>query len=80
MFNVTYLIVAVVLGVLIGAVAALIVKSRYKVRFNELEQQRKRVIDEAARDSEKIKKEAALEAKDIVYNAKAEIDKELHER
>jgi ribonuclease Y len=57
-----------------------IMKFLLKSKYSSLDIERKRVLDEAAKESEKMKKEAALEAKDIVYQAKAELDKELHER
>lgn len=80
MANMTYLMIAIGTGLILGIVIALAARFLQKSKSASTVIEKERVLDEALREAEKIKKEAALEAKDIVYQAKAEQDKELNER
>jgi len=49
-------------------------------RIDSVESLAKKILDEARKDAEAIKKEATLQAKDQLYQMKVELDKETRER
>ncbi|MBI5100300.1 MAG: ribonuclease Y [Nitrospirae bacterium] len=80
MFDIQYLFIAVIVGITAGLILSLIFKHTLKNRKDSVEVDRTRVIQEAEKNAESIRKEAAIEAKDIIYQAKTEAEKELRER
>ncbi|UCG78292.1 MAG: ribonuclease Y [Nitrospirota bacterium] len=78
--NTTYLIIAVAVGLLLGLSLTFLLKIISKAKYSSAEREAGKVIDGAKKDAEKIIKEATLEAKDIAYQSKSEIEKELKER
>ncbi len=80
MTNTTYLIIAVAVGLLSGLLLTFMLRIISKSRLTSADSERKNIIDEATKEAEKVKREATLEAKDIVYQSKSEIEKELKER
>ena len=75
-----YLVVAAVLGLIVGLLITLVYHFRLRHEKKILKKDQGKIIDEAKKDAERIKKEAQLEAKDVVYQVKAEAEKELKER
>lgn len=80
MFDTFYLIIAVVTGIVVGLIVSFIYRGALKSKKDSIEIERGKILDEAKKTSESIKKEASLEAKDIIYQAKTEAEKELRER
>ncbi|MEW6570139.1 MAG: ribonuclease Y [Nitrospirota bacterium] len=80
MNQVIYLIVAILTGLIAGLAYALISQSKLRNKRLEIEKEKEKIIVEAQKEAERIKKESHVEAKDIVYQAKADVDKELRER
>lgn len=78
--EVKYLILAIGTGIAFGALLAVVYSYFLRSKRSELEKQREYVIRDAERTASAIKREASLEAKDIVYQAKSEAEKELKER
>jgi ribonuclease Y len=80
MDNILFLLIAAAAGIGIGAAALLYFKKRYAVNMAEFEDKHLEARKAVAAEAERLKKEALLEAKDIRYQAKAEVEKELKER
>ncbi len=80
MFDTQYLLIAISTGILTGLVLSLIYRRALNIQKNVVELERKKILAEALKDSESIKKEAALESKDIIYQAKIEAEKDLKEQ
>ncbi|MCE5193982.1 MAG: ribonuclease Y [Nitrospiraceae bacterium] len=81
MVDTTYMILlAIGIGIAVGTILSLIYRNSIKPQRLELEKQKEKLLGEAKRDAEAIRKEAALEAKDILYQAKSEAEKELKEK
>lgn len=78
--QIVYLLVAVVIGFAIGLVFTLISQAKLKNKKIAVDKERDKILDEALKEAETIKKEAHIEAKDFVYQAKAEAEKEIRER
>jgi ribonuclease Y len=80
MSEIGFVLIAVAVGVASGVALSLIYRNSLKSKWTALDKEREAVEREAGRAAEAIKREAHLEAKDVVYQAKAEADKELKER
>ena len=77
---IVYIVIAVCTGLVAGLVFALISQTKIKNKTIEIEHAKAKAIDGAQREAESLKKEAHVEAKDILYQAKAEAEKEVRER
>lgn len=75
-----YLLISVATGILVGLIFSLIYKNALKKQRTSIDSEKQKILDDTRRESESLKKEASLEAKDIVYQAKTEAEKELRER
>jgi ribonuclease Y len=71
---------AAFVGLLVGFLVILIAQSKLKSKKLAIEQEKAKIFNETHKEIERLKKEAHVEAKDIVYQAKAEADKDLRER
>ncbi len=80
MIDTWYLLIAVASGISLGTVLSLIYKRSIRNQQMALKKEKEDIIAEARRTAEAIKKEAAIEAKDIVYQAKSDVEKEIRER
>jgi len=80
MANTTFIIIAVAAGLLAGLIVTLAARFLQRSKTASTASEKDHLIDDAQREAEKIKKEAALEAKDFVYQAKADLEKDLNER
>ncbi len=78
--NVLYLIIALMVGVATGVASFLIYKNSLKSQESAKEIERMHLLDEAKRQADAIKKEAAISAKDTIYQTKIETEKEIKER
>lgn len=75
-----YLLVAAGIGVVVGAVFSLFYRASFKKKREDIEREKRRIHDEAAKSAEALRKESQVEAKDIIFQAKSEADKETKER
>lgn len=75
-----YSLIAVLVGISVGAVLSLIYKRSLKVQQLALQKEKEDILAEARKAADVIGKEAAVEAKDLVYQAKSEAEKEIRER
>lgn len=76
-----YYALALIVGVLIGYIIVSIVKKNAdRKKINSAEQISKRIIDDANKDAETLKKEAILTAKDEIYKLKQSIEQEEKKR
>lgn len=73
-------LVALGLGALISVIFAAAYKSYLKAQLGDIKREKASVLKDAERAAESTKKEAAIEAKDIVFQAKAEADKDFKDR
>jgi len=80
MIDTLYLLIAISTGITLGILLSLIHRHKTRGRLIALEKEREGILTEAKRAADAIKKEAAIEAKDLVYQAKTEAEKELRER
>jgi ribonuclease Y len=78
--NQTVYLAIAISGVAIGFVLFLLSWLNLKNKKSALEKEHVKVLEEASKDSERIKKEALIEAKDLVYQTKSDAEKELRER
>jgi len=67
-----YVGIAIAIGITVGLVMSLVYKSTLKGQKATVDVDKDKVIEIAQKEAEHIKKEASLEAKDIVYQAKSE--------
>ncbi len=75
-----YIGIAIAIGITVGLVMSLAYKSALKGQKATVDVDKDKIIVIANKEAEHIKKEATLEAKDIVYQAKSDAEKELRER
>ena len=78
--NVTYILIAIAVGVSSGFAFLAIYKNSLKTQKDAIESERTRLLEEAKREAEAIKKEASLSAKDMAYQAKVDSEKDIRER
>lgn len=78
------IIVAIVTGFTVAAISGILIaalsRKSLKKKLLEIENEKNRLIEDAKREAEAIKKEARLEAKNITYQTRVEIEKELKEK
>ncbi len=77
---VLYLAVSIAVGLTLGVVLGLLYKASLKSEREAAKKDKETFIEEARKAAATVKKEASIEAKDIVYQAKTEADRELKER
>lgn len=75
-----YILVGILAGLITGLIVTLISHANLRNKRIAIEQEKAKIIDEAHREAESFKKEAHIEAKDVVYQAKAEYEKDIRER
>ncbi|MBI5050117.1 MAG: ribonuclease Y [Nitrospirae bacterium] len=76
-----YIFIALAVGLAVGSVISFIYnKKGLNQKLRENEQKAKRIMEEAQRGAETLRKETALEVKDKIFHAKAEAEKESKER
>ncbi len=75
-----YVLIAVAVGVASGIALSLVYRKNLRTGWSELNRERKDIEREAEKAAAAIKREARLEAKDIIYQAKSEAEKENRER
>jgi ribonuclease Y len=75
-----YIGIAIAIGITVGLVMSLAYKSTLKSQKATADVDKDKVIAISRKEAEQIKREATLEAKDIVYQAKSDAEKELKER
>jgi ribonucrease Y len=80
MDQVLYIVIAVLAGLGAGIVLMLISRNKLKNQQIIFAREQTKLLEEAKREGERILKEAHVEAKDIVFQSKAEAEKELRER
>lgn len=78
--DITYAIIAVTVGVVLGIALSLIYRSSISSLRSAIEKEKAAIIAEAKKAADSIKKEALIESKDLVYQAKSEAEKEIKER
>ncbi|MCK4910320.1 MAG: ribonuclease Y [Thermodesulfovibrionales bacterium] len=76
----SYLLVAIGIGIVSGAVMATAYSFIVKARWGNIEKERESAIKEAERTAASILKEAKVESKDIIYQAKLDVEKDFKER
>lgn len=75
------LIIAVIVALVVGAVVGYIVrKSVGESKIGSAEEEAARIMEEATRNTDAIRKEAMLEAKDEAYRIRTEAEQEVKER
>ncbi len=75
------LIIAVIVALVVGAAAGYIVrKSVGESKIGSAEEEAARIMEEATRNTDAIRKEAMLEAKDEAYRIRTEAEQEVKER
>jgi ribonuclease Y len=80
MFETNFLLVAVVVGLVSGFLLSLLYRHFLAAKVGEIERRKETIIRDAEKAASAMKKEARIEAKDILYQAKSECDKEIKER
>ncbi|MCI4624737.1 MAG: ribonuclease Y [Candidatus Magnetoovum sp. WYHC-5] len=80
MYSFIYAILFLIAGAAAGVGISLYFKNQYNKKYLELEEKNKEKIKDAEKEAERIKKDAYLESKDIRYQAKSEVEKELKEK
>ncbi|MEJ2314362.1 MAG: ribonuclease Y [Nitrospirota bacterium] len=80
MFEIGYVLVALVAGLASGVALSLVYKSSLKSEWSALGKERQEMAGEAEKSAAALRREAQVEAKDIVYQAKLEVEKESRER
>jgi ribonuclease Y len=76
----TYMLVAAGVGLVFAFLLSLAYRLFLRSKWGDIEKQKEAIIAEAEKSTATIKKEAHIEAKDFLYQAKAENEKELKER
>ena len=77
MNNVSFSILLVIVGLVLGFVISLIINF---LKGNMASKNAEKLINQAKKDIEKLKREAALEQKEEAHKAKMELDKEIREK
>ncbi len=78
--NWTYVFIAILTGFIAGLGVTLIIHARFKAKKSAFENEKSKILADSQKEVERLKKEALIEAKDVVYQAKAEAEKEIKER
>lgn len=80
MGGIGYVLVAVAVGIASGVILSFLYKNSLKAAWSALERERQEKAMEAEKAAAAIKREAQIEAKDVVFQAKSEADREIKER
>ena len=80
MVSMVYIAVAIAVGLVVGGVAAVLYRQYLTGKLGDLDKQRESVLREAEKAAAAMKKEAGVEARDVVLQAKTEADKDIKER
>jgi ribonuclease Y len=80
MDSILYVAIAVITGIAVGLLMSRIYKSALKDRMSSIEAEKNKAVETSLKEAESIRREAQLESKDIIYQAKNEAEKELRER
>lgn len=75
-----YSMLAIIAGAGAGIGISMHFKNIFHKKYLELEEKNKAITKDVQREAERIKKDAYLESKDIRYQAKSEVEKELKEK
>lgn len=76
-----YLTVASVVGLAVGILAGFLARKKIvEGRIESVEAYSRKILDEAQKEAKTITKEAALQAKDTLYQMKLEVEKETREK
>ena len=78
--NPIYYIIAIIAFIMIAVAEVIIIKNASKKKINDLENQAKSTLEAARKESESLKKESILEAKEEVHKLRSDCDRELRER
>jgi len=74
------LVVAVIVSVIVFPLGVSYRKKVSEAQFGSAEQKARKIVDDAIKEGEAIKREARLEIKEEIYKAKSDLEKELKER
>ncbi len=74
------LVVAILVGVVMFYVGTLYRKNVAEKQFGSAEQKARKIVDDAIKDGENIKREAKLELKEEIFKIRQEAEKEIKER
>ncbi len=74
------IVIAIGLAVLLCVIYSFFYRSYLKAQFGDIKREKDSVIKDAKRAAEATSKEAAIEAKSIVFQAKADADKDFKDR
>ena len=77
MNNLLFSILLIIIGLIIGVVVSFIVNS---LRSNLASKKAEIMINQAKKEIEKIKRDAAIEQKEEAHKAKMDLDKEIREK
>ncbi len=84
MQNLIYILLAVIVIVVVGLVAfylgVLYRKNVAEAQYGSAEQKARKIVDDAIKEGEAIKREARLDLKDEIFKTKNDLDKEVKER
>jgi ribonuclease Y len=76
-----YTIATSLLGLAVGVIIGFLVRKKVvEGRLHSIDEYSKKILAEAQKEAQTIKKEASLQAKDILYQMKLEVEKETSER
>lgn len=80
MVSMVYVAIAVGVGLLLGGVAAMLYRQYLTGKLGDIEQQKQLLLRDTEKFIAAMKKEADVEARDVVLKAKSEAEKDLKER
>ncbi len=73
-------VISIIAGVIAGFLISLLYNLSQRKKRLDIESEKARIIEEARKEAENIRKEAQLEVKNIIYQARVESEKELKEK
>ena len=74
-------IIAALVGLALGfGIGYFIRKSLAEAKISSAEEAARRIMDDAAKEAEALKKEAVLEAKDEIHKLRTEAERDIRER
>lgn len=77
----THMILATGIGLVIGIVTGFFIRKKFlENKIEKVEEYSKKLISQAQKEAENIKKEAELKAKDLLYQMKLDFEKEAKEK
>jgi len=79
--EIIYFVVVGLLALIAGGFVGAVLRKRIvESKFESLESYSKKILEEAHKEAKNVKKEAALQAKDMLYQMKVEVEKESQEK